>query len=155
MEEKTSIRNFRINRKTVVTRLVSILVIYLLVGIATYLIPQGMYDRTVENGHEVIINDSFRFLESGHLPVWRWFTAPFEALVSGSSSTFVIIILMMLFMGGIMVILDESGIMLYIITSIYLKYGAKKYRMLWIMTGAVSWCLSRLDCPSRPAGTLW
>lgn len=137
MEEKTSIRNFRINRKTVVTRLVSILVIYLLVGIATYLIPQGMYERTVENGHDVILKDSFRFLESGPLPVWRWFTAPFEALVSGSSSTFVIIILMMLFMGGIMVILDESGIMLYIITSIYLKYGAKKYRMLWIMTAVM------------------
>ena len=114
MEEQNSIRNFRINRKTIITRLVCILVIYLLVGIATYLIPQGMFERTVENGHEVILKDSFRFLDSEPLPVWRWFTAPFEALVSGSSSTFVIIILMMLFMGGIMVILDESGIMLYI-----------------------------------------
>ena len=89
-----------------------------------------MFERTIENGHEIILKDSFRFLDSEPLPVWRWFTAPFEALISESSSTFVIIILMMLFMGGIMVILDESGIMLYIITSIYLKYGTKKYRRI-------------------------
>ena len=137
MSQKASIRDFRIDKKKVVARLISILIMYLIVGLATRLIPQGVYERTVENGHTVIIKDSFRFLESNPMPIWRWFTAPFEALVSGSSSTFIIIIMMMLLMGGIMVILEESGIMLYIITYIYLRFGNKKYHMLWIMTAAM------------------
>ena len=52
--------------------------IMVFVGILTFIIPAGKY--LVDSDGKVIPN-SFSFIESTtRLPVWRWITAPIEAL---------------------------------------------------------------------------
>ena len=137
MEQKKSIKDMRMNKKAVIMRFVVLLFIFVIVGMATRLVPQGVYERIKEGGNTVIVDGSFQFLNNAPLPVWRWFTAPFEALASSSGVTFIIIILMLLAMGGIMVVLDESGIMLYIVSAVIKKYGDRKYTLIYVLTAVM------------------
>ena len=137
MEQKKSIKDMRMNKKAVLIRFVVLLLIFVIVGMATRMIPQGVYERVKEGGNTVIVDGSFQFLDNDPLPVWRWFTAPFEALASSSGVTFIIIILMLLAMGGIMVVLDESQIMLYIVSAVIEKFGTQKYKLMYILTAVM------------------
>ena len=137
MEQKKSIKDMRMNKKAVLIRFVVLLLLFVIVGMATRLIPQGAYDRVKEGGNTVIVDGSFRFLDNDPLPVWRWFTAPFEAMASSSGVTFVLIIVILLAMGGIMVILDESQIMLYIVSAVIEKFGSQKYKLMYILTAVM------------------
>lgn len=137
MAEKKSIKDIRMNRKAVLIRIAVLLLIFVVVGVATRLIPQGVYERVKEGSNTVIVDGSFRFLDNDPLPVWRWFTAPFEALASSSGVTFIIIILMLLAMGGIMVVLDESKLMLYIVSAVIEKFGAQKYKLMYVLTAVM------------------
>ena len=133
MEQKKAIKDMRMNRKAVLIRFVVLLFIFVIVGMATRLVPQGVYERVKEGGNTVIVDGSFRFLDNAPLPVWRWFTAPFEALASSSGVTFIMIIVLLLAMGGIMVVLDESKIMLYIVSAVIDKFGASKYKLIYVL----------------------
>ena len=137
MEQKKSIKDMRMNRKTVLIRFVVLLMVFVIVGVATRMVPQGTYERIKEGGNTVIVDGSFRFLENDPLPIWRWFTAPFEAFASSSGVTFVIIILMLLAMGGIMVVLDESKLMLYIVSVVIEKFGSKKYVLIYVLSAVM------------------
>jgi len=134
-EKKLSVKDVRMNKKAVIIRLVILLALVLLAGIATRVIPQGAYDRQTVDGHTTIVENSFHFLETSPEPVWTWFISPFTALVS--SSTTVMILLMLLFMGGIMVILDKAKIILFLVSFIIRKFGNNKYRLLYVMSGAM------------------
>ena len=162
MEQKKSIKDMRMNKKAVLIRFVVLLLIFVVVGMATRLIPQGVYERVKEGSNTVIVDGSFQFLDKDPLPVWRWFTAPFEALASSSGVTFIVIILMLLAMGGIMVVLDESQIMLYIVSAVIEKFGAQKYKLMYILTAIMMIMGSTVSSspwpwalPLRPAGTPW
>jgi len=136
-EKKIRIRDVRMSKKTIVTRLVMIAAMMLVAGILTLVVPQGEYQRQTVDGHTVIVEDSFQFLEGGRKPVWTWFISPFTALVSGGSTTSVTIIVSMLLMGGVMILLDESGIMLYLVSAIIGKFGDNKYRLLAVLAGVM------------------
>ncbi|MDE7454246.1 MAG: hypothetical protein K2M64_00255, partial [Clostridia bacterium] len=61
-----------------------LLAVMIVVGILTYVIPAGTYDVDAEGQ---IIADSYHLKDDANpLPVWRWFTAPFEAIVRGSGN---------------------------------------------------------------------
>ena len=137
MEQKKSIKDMRMNRKSVIIRFVVLLLAFVIVGMATRLVPQGAYERIKEGGNTVIVDGSFQFLDNDPLPVWRWFTAPFEAFASSSGATFIIIILMLLAMGGIMVVLDESQIMLYIVSLVINKFGSRKYTLMYVLSAVM------------------
>ena len=137
MAEKKSIKDMRMNKKAVLIRFVVLLLVFVIVGAGTRLIPQGVYERVKEGGNTVIVDGSFRFLDNDPLPVWRWFTAPFEAMASSSGVTFIVIILMLLAMGGIMVILDESQIMLYIVSAVINKFGSQKYKLVYVLSAVM------------------
>lgn len=137
MAEKKSIKDVRMNKKAVLIRFVVLLLIFVIVGTATRLIPQGVYERVKEGGHTVIVDGSFQFLDNDPLPVWRWFTAPFEAMASSSGVTFIVIIVMLLAMGGIMVVLDESQIMLYIVSAVINKFGSQKYKLIYVLSAVM------------------
>ena len=137
MAEKKSIKDMRMNKKAVLIRFVVLLLVFVIVGAGTRLIPQGVYERVQEGGNTVIVDGSFRFLDDDPLPVWRWFTAPFEAMASSSGVTFIVIILMLLAMGGIMVILDESQIMLYIVSAVIKKFGSQKYKLVYVLSAVM------------------
>ena len=65
-----------------------LLAIMIFVGILTFVIPAGQY-LTDSDGK--IIPDSFHHIESQtRLPVYRWFSAPIEALFIGEGNVTII-----------------------------------------------------------------
>lgn len=107
--------------------------IMVFVGILTFIVPAGRY-LTDENGN--IIPDSFTFIDSTTtLPVWRWFTAPIEALLFGDGNMNIIqIIAVLLVLGGTFKVLDKSGALLAIINVIVNKFYNRRYLLIWIVT---------------------
>ena len=131
-EEKLSIKDVRMNRKAVLIRIAVLLALILLAGIATRVIPQGIFDRQTVNGHTVIVEDSFHYLEGSPRPILSWFTAPFRALLSGSTT--LMILLSLLFMGGVMVVLDQAKVVIYLVSAIIKRFGNQKYTLVYILS---------------------
>ena len=131
MSEKISVKDVRMNKKAVIIRICILLAMIFMAGIATRLIPQGEFERQVVDGHTIIVEDSFRFLDSEPRPVYAWLTAPFRGLFSGAST--IMIMLMLLFMGGIMVVLDKSKVVMYLVSYIIKKYGDRKYTLMYVL----------------------
>ena len=107
--------------------------IMVFVGILTYVVPAGKY-LTDKKGN--IIPDSFSFIESTtRLPIWRWLTAPFEALIFGSGAFNIIqIIAVLLVLGGTFKVLDKAGLLVAIVNIILDKFYNKRYLLIWIIT---------------------
>ena len=98
---------------TVVGLLMAVLIV---VGVLTYVIPSGSYEVYPE-GHELagqIIPGSFVESESTtRLPVWRWFTAPFESIIWGSKTggvniNEIQIFALLLILGGTVMVLEKK-----------------------------------------------
>ena len=110
--------------------------IMVFVGILTFVVPAGRY-LTDANGN--IIPDSFSFIESTTtLPVWRWFTAPIEALIIGEGNMNIIqIIAVLLVLGGTFKVLDKAGALIAIVHVIVDKFYQKRYLLIWVITLAM------------------
>ena len=72
----------QISTKAFIQAVLIIFALMMVSGILTQVIPAGEYTRIEVDGREAIDPASFRFVERPNYPVWRWFTAPFEVLVT-------------------------------------------------------------------------
>lgn len=119
--------------KSFVTVCAILLSIMIFVGILTFVIPAGQYLVDADGN---IIPDSFTFIESEtRLPIFRWFTAPIEALVIGQGNINIIqIIAVLLALGGTFKVLDRTGGLSAIVKIVIEKYYNKRYGMIWIVT---------------------
>lgn len=110
-----------------------LLAIMIFVGILTYVIPTGQYAYD-ENGE--IISDSFSFIESeSRLPVYRWFSAPIEALIIGEGRFNIIqIIAVLLVLGGTFKVLDLTGGLFAILKLLIDRFYHKRYLLIWVVT---------------------
>ncbi|MBP3436801.1 MAG: hypothetical protein J6K61_02705 [Clostridia bacterium] len=110
-----------------------LLAIMIFVGILTFVIPAGQY-LTDSDGK--IIPDSFHHIESQtRLPVYRWFSAPIEALFIGEGNVTIIqIIAILLALGGTFKVLDRTGGLSAIVRVLVDKFYHKRYGMIWIIT---------------------
>ena len=106
--------------------------IMVFVGILTFIIPAGKY--LVDSDGKVIPN-SFSFIESTtRLPVWRWITAPIEALLFGEGSFNVIqIIAVLLILGGTFKVLDKAGLLVAVVHVVVDKFYEKRYLLIWVI----------------------
>ena len=68
MEEKSGAR---ISRKAFIQAVSIILILMLVAGVLTRVIPAGQYARTVVDGREVIDASQFSLVERPDYPVWR------------------------------------------------------------------------------------
>ena len=140
---------------TVVAILIAVLIV---VGVLTFVIPAGRYtvytnDETKidepfyqytadESLNKQIVIDSYRELEDGEnttrLPVFRWLTSPFEALIFGSNSTnMIMIIALLLVLGGTFKVLEESGGLVSLVRVIMAKLQAKRFIAIWVITAVI------------------
>lgn len=133
MEEKRSLRDVKMNQTLILKKALFIVVLIIAAGIATQLIPQGSYERVTVDGREEIVENSFRYIEGEKLPVWRWITAPFEAFLDPGAVSVVVVMLFLLVMGGVFVLLDDSKILLYLVTAIIDRFGEKRFLILNVM----------------------
>lgn len=139
---------------TVVAILIAVLVF---VGILTYVIPAGRYTIYTTDPSKIglpfyeyttdasldkqIVIDSFRHLSeaenASRLPIWRWFTAPFEALFSSSSFNLIMIVALLLVLGGTFKVLEESGGLVSLVRVIMKKLQSKRFVAIWVITAVI------------------
>jgi uncharacterized ion transporter superfamily protein YfcC len=131
MQEKSGAR---ISQKAFIQAAVILFALMMVAGILTRIIPAGEYERVEVAGREVIVPGSFTYIESPDYPVWRWFTAPLEVLVSADSTTVIAIILFILLVGVAFAVMDRSGVLNHAIGLIVQRYGGRKYTLLLIIT---------------------
>jgi len=132
--------------------------VLLFVGILTFIIPAGRYTVYTMDATKAdlpfyqyttdaaldgqILIDSFRKLTAeenlSRLPVIRWFTSPFEALIFGSNSAnMIMIIALLLVLGGTFKVLEESGGLVSLVRVIMSKLQAKRFAVIWAVTAVI------------------
>lgn len=133
MENKQLNKEIKFGLKSFLSSCGILLAVMILVGILTYVIPAGAY-QTDASGK--VIPDSFALLEEQtRLPVYRWFTAPIEALLIGKGNFNIIqIIAVLLVLAGSFKILDLSGGLYAIVQVVIQKFYHKRYLLIWIIT---------------------
>lgn len=135
MEKENKLLNadVKFGLKSFITICSILVVIMVIVGVLTFVVPAGEY-RTDENGN--IIQNSFSFIQSQtRLPVYRWFTAPIEALILGSGNFNIIqIIAVLLVLGGTFKVLNVSGGLYAVVQIIVNKFYFKRYQLIWCIT---------------------
>ena len=140
---------------TVVSILVAVLFV---VGILTFVIPAGrytiyttdqaninqpFYEYTTDKAlDKQIVIDSFRELTDeenvSRLPVFRWLTAPIEALFLGSNSAnMLMIIALLLVLGGTFKVLEESGGLVSLVRVIMMRLQSKRFAVIWAVTAVI------------------
>ena len=140
---------------TVVAILVAVLIV---VGVLTFVIPAGRYTIYTNDETKIgqpfyeytddksldkqIVIDSYRELleneNTSRLPVWRWFTSPFEALIFGSnSSNMIMIIALLLVLGGTFKVLEESGGLVSLVRIIMEKLHSRRFAAIWVITAVI------------------
>ncbi len=124
--------------KSFITVVVILFAVLLLVGVLTYVIPAGEYTLVDDR----IVIDSFRFLSDAEnttrLPIYRWFTAPFEALFLGSNSAnMIMIVALLLVLGGTFKVLEESGGLVSLVRVIMTKLQSKRFIAIWVITAVI------------------
>lgn len=144
--------------KSFITVVIILVTVLFAVGILTYVIPAGQYTvytndiakkgqpffeyTTNEALNKQIVIDSFRHLteaeNASRLPIYRWLTAPFEALFLGSnSSNMIMIIALLLVLGGTFKVLEESGGLVSLVRVIMMKLQSKRFGVIWAVTAVI------------------
>jgi uncharacterized ion transporter superfamily protein YfcC len=124
----------QISRKAFLQSVFILLALMLLAGILTRLIPAGSFDRSIVDGRETILPDSFHTVTPLHYPIWRWLTAPLEVLAGPDGLTIATILIFLLMVGASFAILDKSGILRSALSRIIHKFGGQKYLLLLVVS---------------------
>lgn len=103
-------------------------------GILTRVLPQGAYDRQKIEGVDYVVNGTYRILdEQNPLPIWRWFTAPFEVLTTSTGGTLVILAVLLMTVSGLYAVFDRSGLLKRFVGFLVRKLGKRKYVLLTVL----------------------
>jgi len=134
MQEKKEF-GIQISKQTFLQSLYILLGMMFLAGLLTQLIQPGSYAKKMINGVEVIIPNSFHYLNEQNIyPIYRWFTAPFEVFVSKDSLVLIVIMLFILFVGGSFAIFDATRIFEVVITNLSRKFINARKLFIAIIT---------------------
>ena len=131
MDEKAGAQ---ISKKAFIQSALIILLLMLVAGVLTRVLPTGSYERILVDGRLVINPDSFQVTSGVHYPIWRWFTAPIEVLWGPDSLVIITIIVFILLVSGAFAVLDKSGILKSVLARIVKKFGKQKYLLLVVVS---------------------
>jgi len=120
----------QISRKAFVQSVVILLLLMLVAGILTQVIPAGSYQRSTVDGREMVDPGSFQLIERPTYPIWRWVTAPAEVLWGPDGVTIITIAVFILLVGASFAVLDRSGIMQASMANIVKRFGSRRYLLL-------------------------
>ena len=120
--------------KSFITVVAILLAIVIVTGVLTFVIPAGQYAEDPETGK--ILVDQFGYVDNSEsrLPVWRWFTAPIEALFSKGSFNIIQVIALLLILGGTFKVLEDSGGLVALIKVVIGKFYQHRYIAIWMIT---------------------
>ena len=109
--------------------------IMIFAGVLTQIVPAGEY-LTAEDGSIISEIDGestyHRIGDSGYR-FWRVFTAPFEIFTTSDAFTGVAIMAFIVLIGGTFLVLENAGVLNYIMSSIVKSFSSRKYLLLALM----------------------
>lgn len=120
-----------ISVKTFVSSIILLLCIMIAAGILTRVVPQGSFTYEIVDGRSVIVPGTYiEKTGAAPLPIWRWFTAPFEVLGTDKAVSAGMIIAFILLIGGSFLVLEKSGLLNYMLTGVIKRFEGRKYLLL-------------------------
>lgn len=126
-------RGVALSKKSFFSSVTILGILMFLSGVLTRVLPSGSYERILEDGREKIVPGSFSVLERPEYPLYRWITAPLEVLLGEDQVTILVIILFLLLIGASFRVLDESGLLRYIMETLVAKYEKRKYVLMGLL----------------------
>ena len=94
----------------------------IVVSVFTWIIPGGQYDREVRDGREILIGDSFRYVESNPQNIGDVLMAPIEGFVDAA-----LIIGFVILIGGTFGVLQKTGAVEAAIKAIARAHGKSTF----------------------------
>ncbi len=122
-----------LNKKTMLTITAVLLVILAFIGFLTQVMPRGEYEITTTDGHEAIVDGTYKVLEDYKMPIWKIILSPILCFGSAQAGTGLAIILIIVLIGGSFLILDKCGVLKYIMATLIERYSHKKYRLMAVV----------------------
>ncbi len=130
MDEKAGAQ---ISKKAFIQSAVILLLLMIIAGVLTRVLPTGLYDRTELDGHSGIVAGSYHETSGVVYPIWRWFTAPIEVLWGADAAMVITIIVFILLVSAAFAVLDKSGILNSVLARIVKRFGKRKYLLLMVL----------------------
>ena len=131
MEQKSGAQ---ISRKAFLQSVLILLVIMMIAGVLTRVVPPGQFDRQLVDGRELVQPGSYRVVDRPSYPIWRWFTAPVEVLWGEDSLLVIVISLFILMVGGAFAVLERAGILRAGLGVIVRRFEERKYHLLLLVS---------------------
>ncbi len=116
-----------INKKSFFNVLIILGSLMVIAYILTYLIPQGVYERTAEGE---IISGSFQYLSLEKLSIFDLFLAPFKLFGSTDALNVIVISLFLFILGGFFTVMDQTKGIVVIIKKLVNRYLDNKYLLI-------------------------
>lgn len=130
----------QINKKTILGITAILLVMWILAGVLTHIVPRGEYTTFTdpETGKASITTESeYAPLEDYSMPLWKIVAAPVMVFVEeetrDTGMTGILIIAFIVLMGGTFLLLDRAGVLKYLVAVIIKRFGNKKYLLLAVI----------------------
>lgn len=129
----SKINTNEIEDKSKVPHIYVILYVMIILGaFASYVIPQGAFDRELnETGQEVIIPGSFHYTDDSPVSIMNFITSLAEGMISSSAIVFGILLI-----GGMFAVIEKAGL---------IELGV--YKLATLFSNNVLWVLPTLMIP--------
>ncbi len=125
--------SIKVGLKAFVFAFAIILLLMIVSGILTRVVPAGGYQRAQVDGREVVVPGSYAEIERPEYPIWRWASAPVEVLFAPGNVAVITIILFLIFVGGAFTILEQGGVLEEGLRYLVRRLGSRKYLIMAIV----------------------
>jgi uncharacterized ion transporter superfamily protein YfcC len=123
-------QSLRIGKRSYLISLGTLLILMIVAGLLTMILPAGAYDRVIVDSREMIVEGSFRYIDRPSYSPLLWFIAPFEVLIAQGAAIVWVIIVFLLFIGASFTVLLRSGMVERLMDRLTARFSDKKYRLL-------------------------
>lgn len=123
-------QSLRIGKRSFLLSLAVLLALMILASLLSLGLPSGQFDRVVEDGRAQIVAGTFREVAKPVIPVWRFFTAPFEVLLSEDRALVGVILIFLLLIGGSFTILLDCGMVSRLMERVAARFQTSRYLLL-------------------------
>ena len=126
-----------INKKTILSITAILVVMWILAGVLTRVVPRGEYTTFPDEntGKQSVTTESvYQPLEDYTMEVWKIVAAPVMVFVDAETRdtgmTGLLIIAFIVLMGGTFLLLERAGVLLYLVAAIIKRFKKRKYLLL-------------------------
>ncbi|MBU2510819.1 TIGR00366 family protein [bacterium] len=119
MEKEERVIGLRVFLTTII--LLGILILF--AGIATYIVPSGELTDAIVNGKHTQI---YKIIEQTPVPIWKIAISPVMSITGTNGAKIIVLILFILFIGGSFAIMNKSGVLPGILTSLVRQFSDRK-----------------------------